>query len=476
MSVTFGFYNSRDGDRRYDAVQMSSIFDGIIRDGVIQHVGDDLMVTANGESMTVNVGLGRAWFDHTWTLNDALLPLEIPEAEAILDRIDAVVIEVDAREIVRANSIKIVKGKASSSPVKPDMLDTNELHQHPLAFVTVKSGATSIRQADIENAVGTSACPFVTAPLEKMDVDALIAQWKDQWDSFYKKESDTIVATRELWEKTWDSIFHESFFDALEKYAGPEFHRAFFRGKNLGSELTADQADRIDDGTFKDIWLGDYWEIDGNVYRVADFDYWEDCGGPEKAVQGDRHTFESKHHLAIVPDKPLAEAKEMNSEGSLSGGYYGCDMRTNINEEKEIVSSAFGSHVMTVKERLINAVDESGLITGMVEADVIVELPSEIMVYGRHIFGALESASYSLFDPERTMTNDRTRLALFDFAPRYIVAKDRTSDSESEPVGYWLRDAAPSAGGYAVVTEEGKPSAANPTLLRGVRPIFAIGK
>lgn len=63
MSVTYGFYNSKNRDRRYDAIQMSSIFDGIIRDGVLQHFGTAMMVKES-EGMMVNVGIGRAWFNH----------------------------------------------------------------------------------------------------------------------------------------------------------------------------------------------------------------------------------------------------------------------------------------------------------------------------------------------------------------------------------------------------------------------------
>lgn len=97
MSVTFGFYNSKEGDRRYDAIQMSSIFDGIIQDGILQHVGT-AMVVKESEAMIINVGVGRAWFNHTWTLNDALLPLVVPQSEILLNRYDAVVLEVDSRE------------------------------------------------------------------------------------------------------------------------------------------------------------------------------------------------------------------------------------------------------------------------------------------------------------------------------------------------------------------------------------------
>lgn len=206
MSVTYGFYNSKNGDRRYDAIQMSSIFDGIIRDGILQHVGTAMMVTAS-EGMTVNVGIGRAWFNHTWTLNDALLPLTVSLPEVILNRIDAVVLEVDARESVRANSIRIIKGSPSSSPKNPTMIKTNDRWQYPLAYIRVNAGITAIRQADITNCVGTSACPFVTAPLEKMSIDALIAQWKDQWTAFFEAQSADMNATNAMWKQQWQSFY-----------------------------------------------------------------------------------------------------------------------------------------------------------------------------------------------------------------------------------------------------------------------------
>lgn len=202
MSVTYGFYNSKNGDRRYDAIQMSSIFDGIILDGVFQHIGTAMMVEES-EGMVVNVGIGKAWFNHTWTLNDAPLPLTVPLSELILNRIDAVVLDIYSNESVRENSIKIVKGVPASNPKNPTLLSMNGHWQYPLAYIRVDAGVTAIRQANITNCVGTSACPFITAPLEMMSIDALVAQWGDQWKVFYEAQTSDMASTNAFWKQQW---------------------------------------------------------------------------------------------------------------------------------------------------------------------------------------------------------------------------------------------------------------------------------
>lgn len=185
MAVTSGFYNSVDGDRKYNALQMSSIFDGIIEDGVYNSIGDRFSLTA-GEGNTVNVGTGRAWFNHSWTLNDADYPLEIDPAEVVLNRYDAIVIEVNGSAAVRNNSIKVIKGTAGSSPSKPSMANgEGGIWQHPLGYIYVPAGASSITQSNIEYAVGTSECPFVVAAVQSVDIDALVAQWSDQFNTWF---------------------------------------------------------------------------------------------------------------------------------------------------------------------------------------------------------------------------------------------------------------------------------------------------
>lgn len=199
MSVTCGFYNSLNGDRKYNAMQMSSIFDGLIIDGVFASIGTAFAVKAAG-GLTLNIGIGKAWFNHSWTLNDAILPIEAPESEVLLDRIDAVVLEVNGMESVRDNTFKIIKGDPSSAPSRPTLENEGNVHQHPLAYVYRKFGSTVITQADITPMVGTASTPFVTGILQTISLDELLGKWQDELDQFVdarSQEVDNWIANEE---------------------------------------------------------------------------------------------------------------------------------------------------------------------------------------------------------------------------------------------------------------------------------------
>ena len=197
MAITYGFYNSMNGDRKYNALQMSSIFDGVIRDGVFQSIGGYL-ATKPGEGMQVIVSPGKAWFDHTWTVNDADLPLEIAQSDLTLSRYDAVVLETDATKSVRENSIKVLKGTPASDPQKPTLINKGDVHQHPLAYILVPGGSSSIQVQNIDIMVGKAECPFVTSILESVSIDVLLAKWEGEfrvWFDELQNQMDGDVAT-----------------------------------------------------------------------------------------------------------------------------------------------------------------------------------------------------------------------------------------------------------------------------------------
>lgn len=191
MSVSSGFFNSLNGDRKYNTAQMSAIFDGLIIDGVFASIGTAFAVKAAG-GLTVNVGIGKAWFDHTWTVNDSILPMTAPEAEVLLDRIDAVVLEVNGMESVRENTIKFVKGNPSSAPSRPTLTNEGNVHQYPLCYIYRKYGTAVINQADITPMVGTESTPFVTGILQTISLDELLGKWQDELDRFTDARSQEV--------------------------------------------------------------------------------------------------------------------------------------------------------------------------------------------------------------------------------------------------------------------------------------------
>ena len=137
-------------------------------------------------------------------------------------------------------------------------------------------------------------------------------------------------------------------------YSGAGAHNSVYRGKDLGTSVTAEQYAAIAAGTFDDLYIGDYWTIGGVTYRIAAFDYYLHTGD----------TPCTDHHAVIVPDSGMYEAA-MNNSNTTDGGYYGSKLRTSgLEPAKATILSAFGAdHILTHRQLLSNAV-RNGAISG----------------------------------------------------------------------------------------------------------------
>lgn len=225
--------------------------------------------------------------------------------------------------------------------------------------------------------------------------------------------------------------------------------RNVYRGKNLGTEITAAQKAAIQAGTFDDLFIGDYWVINGKNWVIADMDYWYNCGD----------TAFTKHHLVIVPSTSLYNAT-MNETNTTEGGYVGSLMYTeNLNDAKTTISTAFGDMLLTHREYLVNAVTD-GYPSAGAWFDSTVELMNEVMVYGSYI---RTPDSNGVTSVTRT-TIDKQQLSLFRLNPRAINNR-----------GYiWLRDVV-SSSSFAFVYDFGLATYSFASISLGVRPHFAIG-
>ena len=235
-------------------------------------------------------------------------------------------------------------------------------------------------------------------------------------------------------------------------------HNAIYRGKSLGSTVTTTQYAAIKAGTFDDLYIGDYWTIGGVNYRIAAFDYYLNSGDTNCTT----------HHVVIVPDTCLYNAQmhntssggwESGAANTTAGGYVGSDMyKSNLEQAKTTIKSAFSGHVLKHRIYLTNAV-ANGRASGGAWCDSEVDLMCEQMVYGSGIFSPVSDGS-------NVPTNyrvEKSQLPLFQHEPSRIGNRN----------DWWLRDVI-TASSFANVSGYGYAFYIDASNSLGVRPAFCI--
>ena len=232
--------------------------------------------------------------------------------------------------------------------------------------------------------------------------------------------------------------------------SGAGAHNAIYRGKYLGDSVTAEQYAAINDGTFDNLYIGDYWTIGGVNYRIAAFDYYYHSGDNIDLTT---------HHVTLVPDTALY-SHVMNDTNVTTDGYVGSKMyTTGLADAKTTINNAFGSaHILTHRQYLCNAVS-NGKPSGCSWYDSTVELMTEQNVYGGKVFGAGNDGS----TVPTLYTVDKSQYPLFAFRPDMI----------SNRTWYWLRDVVSDAY-FANVYNYGNADYTPASAACGVRPAFSI--
>lgn len=240
----------------------------------------------------------------------------------------------------------------------------------------------------------------------------------------------------------------QSTVDAIAA-TGAGAHNSIYRGKNLGTSVTAAQFAAIKAGTFEDMYIGDYWVIGGVTYRIAAFDYYYKTGD----------TSCTSHHVTLVPDGNMY-THCMNDTNITTGAYVGSKMYTEgLNQAKETINTAFGSaHILNHRQYLKNATTD-GYESGGSWYDSTVELMTEQNVYGGKVFGNCQNGTAL----PASHTVDNSQYPLFAFRPDMI----------SNRAWFWLRDVV-SAAYFARVTNYGSADCYGASGAYGVRPAFSI--
>ncbi|MDQ7095938.1 hypothetical protein REC12_20295 [Desulfosporosinus sp. PR] len=214
MAEKSSFFNSVNGDRKYQASDFAEFFNSLVTNGIFPNPSTNLQVLANND-MTVTVKAGPAWIKGYHYLNDSDLVLTIDVADGVLNRIDRIALRMDT--VGRAINAVVKKGTFASSPVAPALQRDADAYELGIADIYVGKGVISIVQANITDLrMNTTYCGWVNS-LIQADTTAIFNQYQNwlnakiaaydtdftNWTNAEKSDYDTWTADKKAAYDTW---------------------------------------------------------------------------------------------------------------------------------------------------------------------------------------------------------------------------------------------------------------------------------
>lgn len=429
----------------------------------------------NSMAVTVSDGLGWitdaenngvVWWNDTEKSTGAKMQLTVDAADGVLNRIDRVIVEWKTTDYADLPEIKILKGTASSTAAAPALTNNTTVRQISLAKISVAAGTTSITASMItDERLDTSVCGLVTESVTA-DTSVINAQFAELLsrlqtaiDQAISGEiADGSVTTPKYADGSVTAAKLAPEAVTREKMASDAFapadnagaHNAVYRGKNLGSAVTAAQWAAIGAGTFDNLFIGDYWTINDVIWRIAAFDYYINTGDVACTT----------HHAVIVPDSCLIHTAKWNNAGNTTGAYVSSTAyTTHVPAAQTTIAAAFGSdHILSHRQYFANAT-ANGMPSAVSWYDNSVALMTQANVYGNLPFGPASNGANFPYN----YSIDCIQYPLFAYAKEFIRVGEN----------HWLRDVL-TAKRVAMVDTGGACGGPNSDNAFGIRPAFCI--
>lgn len=475
MAISSGFYNSVNGDRTYDADQFGSLFDGVIAPGVFPNVGDKFRVRPTNNGMSVYVGSGKAWLNNRWIENSSDETVTLTGSHATLDRIDLVCIEVDRSKAVRGGKIKVIQGTPAVNPTVPDLDDNGDRKSFALAQIKIIKNSRSIVAENIISLVGSGRTPYVSGPVETINLDSLQAKLQGEFNTWFESVRDALqnaggntstdVANLKASDKNQNERLQAAegrmaaaelkitnnaakFENSGSLYGmlnntNPGVHNSIYRGASLGSNITP-YLQAIRNGNFSGMYLGDYWTYSGISWRIVAFNYFMNIGEPPFR----------QNHIVVVPDRSLFKEAWAASVPNQAGYVDSKLNQTTMTQASRMAESLFNrSNMVGVWTRVATGYDGNGSVKDWRWYNPHINIMDESMLWGTSIFN----------DPLAKGIH-HTQFPAFRLNPALVNIEE----------DYWVRERA-SANTAVYVKSTGMFSHAPLNYSFGVRPYLAIG-
>lgn len=179
MAERYGFFNSVNGDRIYDAADVANYISRYFTNGIFNN---SMKVTAN-DNMTVTVATGSANINgYAYDLQDELT-LDIGDSDQTLSRIDSVILRLDLTN--RKISTQIIEGNFATTPSQPAITRSNTIYDLRLANISVPVGATRITADMITDTRFGEECGNVVQAVQALDTSDIFAQYQAAWNTWF---------------------------------------------------------------------------------------------------------------------------------------------------------------------------------------------------------------------------------------------------------------------------------------------------
>lgn len=212
MAIRSGFFNSVNGDRRYDAKRFAEYFATFIGNGVFPNPSTNLEIISNND-MTVTVMAGKAWINGYIIINDDDYILELEPSDGVLSRIDRIVARYDV--VDREIRLEVKKGTFASNPVAPSLQRDADAYELGLADILVSNGVISVTQSDITDLrLNNDLCGIVHGTVDQVDTTTLFNQyltWLEEKKTQYDADMLQWTSNKQQEFENWTDIQEQDF-------------------------------------------------------------------------------------------------------------------------------------------------------------------------------------------------------------------------------------------------------------------------
>lgn len=205
MAEYSGFFNSVGGDRPYGEEFFAKFFGSFIGNGIFPNPSTGCQVLAN-DNMTITFKTGDAWSKGHYYFNDEDTPLALTASDAVLKRIDRIVLRYSTTD--RNILVKVKQGTFASSPTAPTLQRDDDYYELGLADIFIGNNAVSISQGNITDLrLNSNYCGVVHGLVDQVDTTTLFNQYLAKYAEVEGLIDSDIAALKAGYQSAWDTFF-----------------------------------------------------------------------------------------------------------------------------------------------------------------------------------------------------------------------------------------------------------------------------